>query len=214
MDYVDRNIKSELDNNSFFRSPEFQELLKRVDGHTVMGSNKLIFVYEISLNYKDEPMAEVGVYKGGSAYIIANNCEKEVYLIDTFTGLPKVSEYDKHKEGDFRNVDYIEVCNYLEPFKNVKILEGLFNERKNDIPETEFGFVHLDVDIYEATKECLEYFYPKIRNGGSILIDDYDSSATEGCKKAVDDFFENRKEHCITLGTTQGLIIINKEDEK
>ena len=42
-------------------------------------------------------LAEVGVYQGGSAKLICEaKKEKSLYLFDTFTGLPKLSEDDTH----------------------------------------------------------------------------------------------------------------------
>src|SRR5476649_1898521 len=45
------------------------------------------------------------------------------------------------------------------------------------------SFLRLDGDLYESTKVCLEYLYPKMSKGGYIVIDDFGS--LEGCKKAV-----------------------------
>lgn len=50
------------------------------------------------------------------------------------------------------------------------------------------SFLRLDGDLYESTKICLEYLYPKISKGGYIVIDDYTS--LEGCKKAVHEYLQ------------------------
>ena len=47
------------------------------------------------------------------------------------------------------------------------------------------SLLRLDGDLYESTKVCLEYLYPKISKGGYIIIDDY---ALSGCRKAVDEY--------------------------
>ena len=41
------------------------------------------------------------------------------------------------------------------------------------LAETRYRFVHIDVDIYEPTYACLEYFHPRMVEGGLIVIDDY-----------------------------------------
>lgn len=51
--------------------------------------------------------------------------------------------------------------------------------------------LRLDTDFYESTKSELEYLYPKLEVGGVLLIDDY--GHWKGCKKAVDDYFKNKK---------------------
>ena len=48
--------------------------------------------------------------------------------------------------------------------------------------------MRLDGDLYESTKICLEYLYPKINKGGYIVIDDFGS--LEGCRKAVLEYLE------------------------
>ncbi len=49
------------------------------------------------------------------------------------------------------------------------------------------SLLRLDGDLYESTKVCLEYLYPKVSKGGYIIIDDYN---LEGCKKAVDEYLK------------------------
>ena len=51
--------------------------------------------------------------------------------------------------------------------------------------------MRLDTDFYESTKKELEILYPKIQSGGVIIIDDY--GHWKGCKKAVDEYFSDKK---------------------
>lgn len=193
---------------SVMNSPAFRGIFREVAGHTVVTQDRLLIVYELSKNYGMFPAAEVGVFKGGTAFIILRHNFKKVYLIDTFEGMPETLDYEPHKKGDFSNVSLDEVTKYLEPHRNKVIIKGNFSEVKSSIPnDTEFGFVHLDADIYTTTKECLEFFYPKMVKGGSILLDDFDFRTTPGCKKAVLEFMSDKPEYCISLGTGQGLII-------
>jgi len=62
-------------------------------------------------------------------------------------------------------------------------------EYKNKIGE--ISFLRIDGDWYESTKCCLENLYDNVVTGGYIFIDDYGSVI--GCKKATDEFLENRK---------------------
>ena len=142
-------------------------------------------------------MAEVGVYQGGSAKLISEvKNEKELHLFDTFEGLPKVSEKDTHfgtsywKTGEFSNTSLENVKNYLSNYKNVYCYKGKFPETSNPIKDKKFSFVHLDVDLFQSTIDCLDFFYPRMVNGGIILTHDYH---TDGVKQAFNEFCKDKK---------------------
>lgn len=66
---------------------------------------------------------------------------------------------------------------------------------QNTVPQNskeidKIAILRLDGDWYESTKICLDYLFDKVVQGGFIIIDDY--GLYSGCKKAVDDFFNNR----------------------
>ena len=76
--------------------------------------------------------------------------------------------------------------------KKLYFVKGWFN---NTIPIHKksigkIALLHLDCDWYESVKFCLEELYDNIIKGGFIIIDDY--GHWKGCKKAVDEFIENR----------------------
>ena len=84
--------------------------------------------------------------------------------------------------------------------------DELIEEDYEDIQETKFSFVHLDVDLYQSTIDCLKYFYPRLVNGGIILIHDFH---TDGIKKAIKEFSTENDTHIIDLSGTQGLLLKN-----
>ena len=156
-------------------------------------------VYSIAKSQSklDGDMAEVGVYQGGSAKLIAEvKNEKELYLFDTFEGLPKVSEKDTHfgasywTTGEFSNTSLENVENYLSNYKNIYCYKGKFPETSEPIKTKKFSFVHLDVDLFQSTIDCLEFFYPRMINGGIILTHDYH---TDGVKQAFNEFCKDKK---------------------
>lgn len=55
----------------------------------------------------------------------------------------------------------------------------------------QIAVLRLDADWYASTKICLEYLYDKVVSGGFVIVDDY--GHYEGCRKAVDQFIEQRK---------------------
>ena len=64
--------------------------------------------------------------------------------------------------------------------------------------------LHIDVDFYQPTFFSLEKFYPKVIDGGWIIIDDYNVEIFD-CKKAVDEFrtINNISDKLIKLGNYQ-----------
>jgi hypothetical protein len=169
-------------------------------------------VYSIAKSQSklDGDMAEVGVYQGGSAKLIAEvKNERELYLFDTFEGLPKVSEKDTHfgtsywKTGEFSNTSLENVENYLSNYKNIYCYKGKFPETSEPIKTKKFSFVHLDVDLFQSTIDCLEFFYPRMINGGIILTHDYH---TDGVKQAFNEFCKDKKIPQIQLLGSQCII--------
>ena len=152
-------------------------------------------------------IAEVGVYKGGSAKLIceANN-GRMLHLFDTFQGLPNVGNIDKPQfcEGQFA-VSFEEVKKYLNTYDNVHFYVGLFPDTAVPVMRKNFSFVHLDVDTYESTTNCLEFFYPRMSKGGIILSHDYITAA--GVRKAFDEFFQDKPEPLIEMSGSQCLVV-------
>ena len=170
-------------------------------------------VYSIAKSQSklDGDMAEVGVYQGGSAKLIAEvKNEKELYLFDTFEGLPKVSEKDTHfgtsywKTGEFSNTSLENVENYLSNYKNIYCYKGKFPETSEPIKTKKFSFVHLDVDLYQSTMDCLNFFYPRMITGGIILTHDYHTS---GVRDAFEEFFQDKNIPWIKLSGSQCLVV-------
>lgn len=152
-------------------------------------------------------IAEVGVYKGGTAKVIAMaKGPKKLYLFDTFEGLPKRTEHDNEElhKGLF-HVEFEEVKKYLQGEKEVYFYKGLFPKTAKPIENVMFSFVHLDVDLYESTLDCLKFFYPRMSKGGIIISHDYQN--LNGVRKAFDEFFEKKLEPIIEMSGSQCLVI-------
>lgn len=141
------------------------------------------------------------------------NSLPEYYGFDSFEGMPLPTTEDgefgeewikdesskplpKSRFGGttVNNADYHYVNNYLNntgyPSKKINLVKGWFHE---SIPPMlseieEISILRLDGDFYESTKVVLELLYSKVSQNGIIIIDDY--GGFEGCKKAVDEFFE------------------------
>lgn len=140
-------------------------------------------------------IAEVGVYQGGSAKVIAECApgNRDIFLYDTFQGMPQEGPEDNHhKKGDFNNTSLGEVRRFLADHKNVWFKPGLFPKSVGSEWRRLYCFVHLDCDLYSSTREALDFYWPRLNPGGAVLIDDYGHLTTLGAKKAVDEFAGQR----------------------
>ena len=152
-------------------------------------------------------MAEVGVYEGGSARLICEaKGDTDLHLFDTFGGLPVVDDSQKrvHREHQYA-CSFASVQSYLGRFPRVFFHAGRFPDSAPAVGDTPFSFVHLDVDIYQSTRDCLEFFYPRMVPGGVILSHDY--SLLSGVRKAVDEFLTDKPEGLIELPTSQCMVV-------
>jgi hypothetical protein len=153
-------------------------------------------------------IAEVGVYKGGSAKIIcAAKGDKHLHLFDTFEGLPKVEDVDMvwpFYEGKFAT-SYQGVKDYLSTERNVFFYKGIFPDTSGPVRAKSFSLVNLDVDTYESTRRCLEFFYTRMSTGGIIISHDY--LTAPGVQKAFDEFFSDKPEPVIETAGSQCLVV-------
>ena len=81
----------------------------------------------------------------------------------------------------------------------------LFPDSAADVPDQKYSLAHFDVDLYESTRGCLEYFYPRMNIGGIMLSHDY--SILAGVRKAFDEFLADKPEELIELPSTQCMVV-------
>jgi hypothetical protein len=191
---------------------EFVKLLKKIRSETelLLEDIEAYHIYMAVKRTQKVPgdIAEVGVYKGGSAKIICSaKGDKSLHLFDTFEGLPKVEDIDTvwpFYEGKFA-ASYDSVKDYLKGNSNVFFYKGLFPETSEPVKDKKFSMVNLDVDTYESTKRCLEFFYSRMTPGGILLSHDYVTAP--GVKKAFDDFFEGKSEPILETAGSQCIVV-------
>lgn len=178
-------------------SPEFTALHTKLRGATLVDIYRCYELYSLAkqVNHFDASILEVGVWRGGTAGILAhvNNGVNNLYLCDTFSGVVKTGEKDsqykggEHADCSIDNVKY--VLSLTNPNK-VKILQGIFPEdTASQIPSEEvFKFAHIDVDVYQSTKDILEWVWEKLVVGGVVVFDDYGVVQCDGVTKIVNEY--------------------------
>jgi O-methyltransferase len=183
------------------------------EGTLVQSFEDFFNLYQLVLKTQKVPgeIAELGVYRGGSAKLIASlKGDKALHLFDTFEGMPAVNpDMDRHRTGDFAETSMKAVQQYLGRFSNIFYHPGFFPDSARDLAKTpmSFSMIHLDVDIYESTKAGLEFFYPRMAKGAIIISHDYRRLSCAGVKRAFDEFFADKPEPVIELWQTQCLVV-------
>lgn len=199
--YFEGLIKSEnIHTDNFWKQSRYLDLLSLV---------------EVILEKKIEGhFAEAGCWKGHSAYMISNlisqnlikNPQKEIefHIFDSFEGLSDIKDEDTNvKKLEKNKINLIQRQfisdekfvkeKVLKDFNFVQTHKGWIPEKFYEVKNLKFSFVHIDVDLYDPTLKSLEFFFPKVVNGGIIVCDDYNSSEFDGAKKAWDNFFLDQK---------------------
>jgi len=156
-------------------------------------------------------VAEVGVYRGGTAVLLAQVFEpagKRLFLFDTFEGMPESADerVDRHRAGDFDDTSLDAVTRALSRWDNVELCQGFFPGTARAVGDRTFALVHVDVDIYQSVSDSCEFFYPRLTTGGAMVFDDYGQRSCPGARKAVDEFFSDRPEHPFYLPTGQCVV--------
>lgn len=161
---------------------------------------------------------ECGVFRGGTAMLLAKLLNElgrnaPLHLFDTFAGMPETdARVDLHEKGDFSDTSVEGVR------AGIRAVAGPAAERvvfhPGVMPETFQGcaidrvaLAHVDVDIYRSVLDCCEFIYPRLVDGGILLFDDYGFPACPGARRAVDEFFVDRRENPIVLPTGQALVV-------
>lgn len=192
----------------------FLKTYEAIRSITIVDTSRCFILYQLlkQVLSLDGEVAEVGVYKGGTAKLFAmilknNKSSKLLHLFDTFEGMPDTSSKDLHSKGDFANTSLEQVSKHLSEFNLVQIYKGLFPDTALSITEKFFCFVHVDIDIFKSAIDCCKFFYPRLVSGGILIFDDYGFPSCPGVKDAVDDFFRDKRESPCYLSTGQCFII-------
>jgi O-methyltransferase len=196
----------------------FQEIYVKIKDYTVVTEDRCYIIYRFCQHclHLEGDFAECGVYKGGTAFLIASTLRdnsiqnKQLHLFDTFAGMPAIADEDAsgYKEGDFGDVSLTAIKGYLQVFNFVGFYQGLIPETFEVVKNRRFAFVHVDVDLYQTARDCCNFFYERMTKGGIMIFDDYGEPRFRFAEKqAVDEFFSDKPENPISLRTGQCIVI-------
>lgn len=156
---------------------------------------------------------ECGVYRGATSYVMAafisrSELPKSHHIFDSFGGLsaPTAKDGSVWQANDLQ-VEMDDTKRRLSKFPNLHFYKGWIPDRFEEVADKHFSFVHIDVDLYDPTRDSLAFFYPRTNGGGLIVCDDYGSSVCPGATKAVDEYLADRPEKMVMLTDGGGFLI-------
>lgn len=120
---------------------------------------------------------EIGVQKGDFSEIIIKNwknCQK-LYLMDAWKHQDENVYIDK---ANVENIEQEKLMNHvIEKFsknKRIFVIQDFSPKGANRFPDNYFSFIYIDADhSYEAVKNDLEAWFPKLKKGGIFSGHDY-----------------------------------------
>jgi len=164
-------------------------------------------------------IVEFGVFKGSSLMrfvmfrdLLTNSHSRKIIAFDTFDRYPSdLHEYDKGHIRDFINkagADSLSVQQIREVLdngnlnENIELIKGDISdtvpkyiadneyEESGDSECLKVSLINLDTNFYQPTKVALEYFWPRLVQGGILMLDDY--GIVPGETQAVDEYFQDK----------------------
>jgi O-methyltransferase len=139
--------------------------------------------------------------------------DRDIHLFDTFEGMTAPTEHDTSAVGDAPAVDtwnearqtgerawngLFDARTFNEqavrelllatgyPEERLHFIRGPVEETLPDHTPDGLALLRLDTDWYESTKAEMEHMYPRLAQGGVLIIDDY--GHWEGARRAVDEY--------------------------
>lgn len=162
--------------------------------------------------------AELGVYKGNSAKLLASlvsadSAGRSLHLFDTFGGFDQrdLTGVDADQPAIFGDVSLQQVREFVGHENLCTYWAGYFPESASGVAaDATFAFVHLDLDLYAPMKAGLEFFYPRMPPGATMVLHDYSSGHWPGTTAAVDEFLSNKPESVVLMPDKSGTAIFRK----
>lgn len=142
-------------------------------------------------------LVECGVYAGAECAVMAKAImlsgvsDRKVHLFDSFQGVPPHGSEDLEWVAA-NNPPYGASCPMVDVQNNMRrwgipdelliYHAGWFADTMPECGLERIALLRLDCDLYESTRACLQYLYPKVSHAGWTIVDDYPLT---GCRKAM-----------------------------
>ena len=195
---------------------DFKRIWKDISSYTLISVERGYAICQ-ALAYLEKrgipgDIVECGVWKGGACMLAARLIQergytrRKIWLYDTFEGMTEPTGEDiiaasgqpvsERNPKGWWAVTREEVAENLArtgyDSRMIELVKGDVCETlEQRIPSSPVALLRLDTDWYESTKKEMEVLFPRLMQGGVLLLDDY--GHFRGAAKGVDEYFSNRE---------------------
>lgn len=151
-----------------------------------------------------DEIVECGLGWGGTLMMLTAilhhlKLDKKIHAYDSSEGFPEPTANDSSprnpQKGEWNHTSELAVAERFEwmgiqslQHKYVTMHPVFFSETlRRGLPD-KISFLHLDCDLYESYRDCLEAAYPRCSPGAVIIFDEYNDPHWPGAKIAIDEF--------------------------
>jgi hypothetical protein len=203
----------------WWSDPHFNSYLERFGERQHFNTDRRFMLYQLMRLIDDVPgdTVECGTFEGAGSYLmlLMNNAsrkhERWHHVFDSFEGLspPESLDGEHWSKGDL-SASLESVERNLSVSNRFSLYKGWIPARFSEVEDKRFAFVHIDVDLHQPTLDSIQFFYPKMSDGGIILCDDYGSSLCPGATRAMDEYLADKPEKMIYMSCGSGFMIKNQ----
>lgn len=150
---------------------------------------------------------------------------KIFYLLDTFSGIDEAQLTSEEIAAGAlkRNRQWLATGEYVSDitrahrnyseWKNVRIVQGTIPYTLSEIEAKQLAFAHIDLNSAQPEVKAIEFLWPRIVDGGIVLLDDYAYYGYGSQREAMDAWAKRAGERILSLPTGQGLLLKNAQRE-
>jgi O-methyltransferase len=212
-----------------------REIIRAVREYTMTGVDKLHALISatryVARHNIPGDIVECGVWRGGSMQAAAltliecGDTSRDLYLFDTFEGMPPPSIHDVRHDGKpaadllaaqdkdstvwaVATLDDVQkgFAQVPYPADKVHFIKGKVEDTvPAEVPET-ISILRLDTDWYESTAHELLHMWDRLSSGGVLLIDDY--GHWKGSRQATDEFLDRTGARLLLVRMNSGRVAV------
>ncbi|MGR3323454.1 MAG: TylF/MycF/NovP-related O-methyltransferase [Pseudooceanicola sp.] len=163
-------------------------------------------------------LVECGVFTGFCMGVVGDYInfaatDREMYLYDTFEGIPEAYNSEKRSNAVYEQLNRSEtpilqtVRDRFADWPRVHVVPGIVPDTFAETCPDRIAFLHLDMNSAASEIAALEGLFHRVVPGGFIILDDYGWTGYHAQKQAEDKWFGERGHQVLELPTGQGMVI-------